>query len=122
MKFSSIFGIIVGTGMCAMWSFFIASGQVPELESEPYRIAFHLAAEFTTALGLLAASIGLLMKKGWAKTTFLFFAGMLTYSVIVSPGYYAQLGNWAFVVMFALILGLTLIAIRRLYRKPAGHG
>jgi hypothetical protein len=112
MKFSSTFGLIVGFGMCAMWSFFLASGHVPELDSEPFRIAFHLAAEFSTALGLIVASLGLFLKKGWAGKAFLVFAGMLTYSVIVSPGYYAQLGNWAFVAMFGVLLVLDLLAIR----------
>jgi len=33
---------------------------------------------------------------------------MLLYTLIVSPGYFAQKGQWAFVGMFAVILVLAL--------------
>jgi hypothetical protein len=35
---------------------------------------------------------------------------MLLYSVIVSPGYFAQLGQWEFVAMFAILCILTIIS------------
>lgn len=45
---------------------------------------------------------------------------MLLYSVIVSPGYFAQLGQWALVGMFALLLVLAVASIGSLLRaKPA---
>lgn len=81
---------------------------MPEVQSEPVRLAFHLAAEFATALGLLAAGTGLLRGKAWARKGYLVFAGMLLYSVIVSPGYFAQQGQWIFVGMFAILLALAL--------------
>ena len=59
MIFPSIFAIVVGIGMIAMWSVSYLSKQIPELESEPMRIKFHLAAEFATAIVLLIAGIGL---------------------------------------------------------------
>jgi hypothetical protein len=36
---------------------------------------------------------------------------MLLYTAIVSPGYFAQKGQWAFLVMFGVILTLAVIAI-----------
>jgi hypothetical protein len=33
---------------------------------------------------------------------------MLTYSVIASPGYFAQQGQWALVAMFAVLLVLAI--------------
>jgi hypothetical protein len=35
---------------------------------------------------------------------------MLTYTVLVSPGYFAQLGQWPLVAMFAVLLILTLVS------------
>jgi hypothetical protein len=39
--------------MLAQWIFFLVSGKVPELQSEPWRIALHLLADFVTAAGLV---------------------------------------------------------------------
>lgn len=53
MKFAAWFAIIVGIGMYGQWGFSILGGQVPEFQTELYRIAFHLAAEFITAAMLI---------------------------------------------------------------------
>lgn len=57
MKFAGWYGIVVGFLMVGQWLFFLATGQVPELQTEPVRIAFHLAGEFLTALGLIVSGI-----------------------------------------------------------------
>lgn len=120
MKFPGWFGIIVGFSMLAQWSFSLATGQVPELQTEPFRIYFHLASEFVTAMGLLVSGIGLLMNKSWGKVGYPVATGMLLYSVIVSPGYFAQQGQWAPVGMFAVLLILALVSIGFVLRsKPA---
>jgi hypothetical protein len=111
MKLAGLYGIGVGVMMVAQWTFFIATGQTPELQTEPIRIAFHLAAEFITALGLVVSGIGLLRRTAWSPNAHLLFAGMLTYSVIVSPGYFAQQGQWVFVLMFAVLLLLALASV-----------
>jgi hypothetical protein len=116
MKFAAWYGIIVGILMFGQWAFFIAAGQVPELQTEPYRIGFHLAGEFITAAGLIVSGIGLLARKPWAASTYLVAAGMLLYSAIVSPGYFAQLGQWALVGMFAVLLVLALGSVARVVR------
>jgi len=97
MKFSAWYGIIVGFIMVAQWIFFIASGSVPELQTEPFRIAFHLAAEFTAALMLIISGIATLKSTAWNKKVLLVGLGMVIYSEIVSPGYFTQLGQWALV-------------------------
>jgi hypothetical protein len=97
MRFAGWYGIAVGSLMFLQWTFFLLSGQVPELQSEPIRIAFHLAAEFITAIGLLLGGIGLLRERSWAVPVYLVAAGLLLYSVVVSPGYFAQQGQWAIV-------------------------
>lgn len=117
MKFSGWYGIIVGGLMLAMWSFFLLTGQVPELQTEPLRIYFHLVAEFSTAICLIIGGLALLRKLPWAKTLYFIATGMVLYSLIVSPGYYAQLGQWGFVVMFAVLIALTLFSVIKVVRS-----
>lgn len=117
MKFAGCFAVIVGGAMLAEWSVFILAGSVPELQTEPIRIAFHLAGEALTAILLLASGAGLLTRKPWARTAFFVSAGMLLYTAIVSPGYFGQQGQWAFLVMFAAVLALTVGAVLAVARS-----
>ena len=119
MKFTGVYCVVVGILMLAQWAFFIIAGQVPELKTEPIGIAFHLAAEAITALGLIFAGFGLLNKKVWAQNAARIMLGMLIYTVIVSPGYFAQQGAWYLVVMFALLLILAIISLIQLARSAA---
>jgi hypothetical protein len=120
MKFAAWYGIVVGLLILGMWSFFLVSDQVPELETEPFRISFHLAAEFTTAISLVTGGIGLIRNLSHARNVYFVATGMLLYSLIVSPGYYAQKGQWAFVVMFTLLIVLTLISVAKVVRIKEG--
>lgn len=120
MKFSGWYGLVVGVMMFGMWGFFLATGQVPELQTEPLRITFHLAAEFSTAICLIIGGVGLLKNLPWAKTVYFIATGMLLYSLIVSPGYYAQLGQWGFVVMFGALIFLTLVSVSMVIRHKQG--
>lgn len=117
MKFSAWFSIIVGALMCGQWIFFLATGAVPEVQSEPIRIALHLAAEFFTAACLILSGVALLRKAPRAKDFALLSSGMLTYTVIVSPGYFAQQGQWSLVGMFAILLSLNILNVIRLEYK-----
>lgn len=102
--------------MIAQWAFFLAAGQTPEARTAPIALAFHLAAEAATALTLIAAGILLLRSSPAGPAVGLVANGMLVYTVIVSPGYFAQLGQWPLVGMFAVLLGLALFSIRQLAR------
>ncbi len=117
MRFAGWYGIVVGLLMVVQWSFFLATGQVPELQTAPYRIYFHLAGEFATAIGLLVSGLGILARRSWAVPAYLVAAGMLLYSVIVSPGYFAQQQQWALVAMFAVLLVLALGSIAGVTRS-----
>ncbi len=110
MIFASIFAIVIGVGMIGQWVLFLATDQVPELRTEPLRIRFHLAAEFVTAIALLIAGTALLTDQTWGRWFYLLATGMLLYTVIVSPGYFAEKGQWAFVAMFAVLLVLALVS------------
>lgn len=111
MKFAAWYAILVGLLMVGQWIFSLTSGQVPELQSEPWRIAFHLLAEGATALSLILGGTALLRRTTWAQPVYLVATGMLLYSLIVSPGYFAQLGEWPLVGMFAALLVLALVSL-----------
>jgi hypothetical protein len=117
MKFSAWYGILVGFGMIAQWTFFIASGSVPEFQTEPWRIALHLAGEMTAALMLIVSGIGTLKAAAWSKNVLLVGLGMVIYSEIVSPGYFAQLGQWALVAMFAVLLFGAMFGVMKLLKE-----
>ncbi len=118
MKFTAWYLILVGVLMLAQWGFFLAVGAVPESKTEPVALAFHLVAEFATAVGLCVSGIFLLRRKPRAKNLALFAAGMLAYTTIVSPGYFAQLKQWPLVIMFAILLSLDLAAAWFLLHQP----
>ena len=115
MKFPAWYGILVGLLMIAQWTFSILAGGVPEFENAPWKIAFHLAAEFSTAILLIVGGIATLRSIAWSKPILILSLGMVIYSEIVSPGYFAQLNQWALVVMFAaLLLGAAIAVIQLL--------
>ena len=109
MRFSAWYGISVGTLIILQWVFFLATNAVPEFQATPWAIGFHIAAELLLAIALLISGGAALLAKPWAEKVLLAAIGMAIYSEINSPGYFAQLGQWAFVAMFAvLLLGATL--------------
>jgi hypothetical protein len=111
MKFAGIFALVVGLLMFGQWAVSLATGGVPELQTAPLSIGFHLAAEVLTALALVLSGLALLRKKSWGRTLFLVAGGMVLYSVINSPGYYAQRGQWPMVGMFAALFFLAVFLL-----------
>ena len=107
-KVAAVFAVVVGAMMFAQWAFFIATGEVTELETEPTRISFHLAAESLTAAVLIVSGLALIWQKDWAFPVFMLALGMLSYTVVVSPGYFAQDGEFALVGMFVILWVLTM--------------
>jgi hypothetical protein len=94
-----------------MWIIFIATNQVPEIKYAPIKITYHLIAEFFTAILLLIGGYGLLKKQVWGFYLYLISMGMLLYTVIVSAGYYANLGDMIMVGMFTVFQILTIAFI-----------
>lgn len=105
MAYSAIFAVVVGLGMIGQWSFSYFSKQIPELEDEPIRIGFHIAAEMATALSLIVSGIAVAAGVAWAGSAYLVSIGMLFYTAIVSPGYFAQKGDWKWLGVFAVLIG-----------------
>ena len=116
-RVAAIYAIVVGVLMFGQWAMFLFTGNVPELQTEPIRIAFHLAGEFTTAALLVVGGFGLLTARKWGYHVFLLSMGMLLYTIIVSPGYFGQLGQWVFVLMFAVLVVLTVLVVVLAYRR-----
>ena len=117
MLFASIFTIIVGVAMIAQWSINIIGNRIPRLEDDPvsgrglFDMIFHWAAEFITAFVLIAAGIGLIIESSWGNSAFLIGIGMLIYTAINSPGFFAQQRKWPTVGMFAVILILAFVSL-----------
>jgi len=111
MTFPALFGIIVGAGMIGQWLLSYFTHQIPELKTEPIRIGFHLAAELATAMMLVISGILLLAQIAIAGPLFLIASGMLFYTSIVSPGYFAQRGQWGWLAMFGSLIIAGVIAI-----------
>ena len=110
MKFSAIFSISLGLGMIGQWTMSFVSKQIPELKTEPIRIWFHIAAEVVTAILLIISGVGLLTQTDWCRNLFFIAMGMLFYTAIVSPGYFAQKGQWGWLVMFSVILIMGVVS------------
>ena len=106
MKFVKISSAAIGFLMVVQWVFFIATGNVPEFETAPVSICFHITIEILTAFLLIYAS--LICKKRIARETLLLYGqGMLGYTVINSAGYFAQSGQWFFLGMFGVLLAIS---------------
>ena len=78
--------------------------QVPELETEPVAIKFHITAEMT--MGILSLMSGIFLLIGLSLSTYFFILaqGLVIYAVINAAGYYGQRKQWPFVIMFGIIL------------------
>lgn len=113
MRFAGAFGIAVGVLILAQWVFFLATAQVPELESAPFEIISQLTAEFMTATVIITSAIGVLKERPWARRAYLLASGMVIYSVVNNAGYFIQLGEWPLVFMFAVLLLLAVVSISK---------
>jgi xanthine/uracil/vitamin C permease (AzgA family) len=108
-KSSSIYALAIGIMMLCMWAFFIIAGMVPEFNTKPAEITLHLVAEFATAGALILSGIIMLNKKPAGKWLYPLSTGMLLYTLVVSPGYYIQSGDYGFVIMFGVLIILSLV-------------
>lgn len=115
MRLAAWVALVVGALMTGQWGFFIVAGQVPEFATDPYGIAFHLIAEVATAVTLIVAGALLLRGRRGAARLALVAFGMLVYAAINASGYFAQLGQWPLVAMFAAVVASALAAVVRLF-------
>jgi len=121
-KIASAYSIFIGLSMFGMWTMFWILGEIPELETEPIRIVMHLAAEFATAVLLIVGGIALLRSWKYGINLFQFSMGMLIYTLIQSPGYFAEQGEFVFVLMFAVFLLVAVFFVAISVRSPESFG
>lgn len=108
---SGLYGIIIGIGIIGLWVMLYLTHQIPELETEPVAIRFHLIAEITMGILCLISGILLLLQVFWAPYLFIMAMGLVVYAVINSAGYYGEKKQWSFVVMFGIILIVSISLI-----------
>jgi hypothetical protein len=89
--------------MLAFWTWVLASGRAPELGEGRDDFGWHIAAEMTTGLLLLAAGIALLIDPD-ARASVLLSAiglGAIVYALVGSAGHYVARGNRQMVAVVA---------------------
>lgn len=116
-KVKAIYSILMGVSIISLWIMLFVSNQIPELETERFRISLHIFSELLLALTLIIGGVGLLREAKQSEKIFLFSMGLLIYSVINAAGYFGQSASWEMVVVFA-VLGListvlTLTSLKR---------
>lgn len=108
-KAGAVYSVIVGIIMIGTWTTLYVTDSIPEIRAEPIRIIMHILAEMVTAVTLIIGGIGFLTSRRWGFPLYLVSTGMLLYTLIVSPGYYAQKGEITFVGMFTVLIALAVI-------------
>jgi len=116
-RIAAIYSILIGTVMIGMWTVLLGTGQVPEIDTEPIYLSYHLIAEFATAVTLLIGGFGLFTNRKWGLKAYLVSMGMLLYAVLIAGGYYAQKGEWAMIGMFTIFTILTAIFVALLLSR-----
>lgn len=119
MKFPALYGMLLGFLMIGQWSFTILAGSVSEIQTAPWEITFHLMAEMAAAILLLTGGIATVNTTTWGRQVLLIGLGMVIYSEIASPGYFAQRGQWSLVAMFAVLLLGAVWSARLLLRQAS---
>ncbi|MFX1503531.1 MAG: hypothetical protein ACFFDH_21390, partial [Promethearchaeota archaeon] len=104
---ASIYAIIIGIAMLFMWFLLLLKREVPELNTKPTQIFFHLVAEFMTSVVLIIGGIGLVMNQPWGVPIFFIAIGMAIYSTVNAAGFYGQLKDWP---MFITLMVFTFIS------------
>ncbi len=117
-QLAAIYSMFIGVCMLGMWAVFVSMGQVPELVTSPIQVSLHIIGEAATAVALLIGGYGVWARKKWGLQAYMLSMGMLLYTLIVSPGYYAQSGNLAMVGMFAVFFIIAVFFIAMSFLRP----
>ncbi len=107
-KVISIYMMVVGIGIIALWTMLFVSDQIPELETEPIAIAFHITIEVLMGVVSIVSGVLLLKNFKYQKEAVIFANGMICYSVVNSSGYYGDLNQYGMIVMFFFLLVISL--------------
>lgn len=108
-KAASIFSVFCGVAMLVVWGTLLSTGQIVELQTEPFGTIFLLGAEFLTAIALLIGGFGLLTDRNWGLRADLAALGMLLYCTVFSIGVFGQQGNLPATSFFIVIATLAAV-------------
>ena len=109
MLFPAVYALAVGLLMLLQWVWTFAAGRIPDPD-EPYsgrgkrELTFHFVAEAFSAVALLVSGASILCNAVWSSWLFPMSVGMLLYTLINSPGYFAERREWKIVAGFGLLL------------------
>jgi hypothetical protein len=106
---ASIYTLIIGIAMLCTWFLLLIKRKVPELNTKPTQIYFHLGAEFLTAIMLIIGGIGLILNQFWGSTIFFIAIGMAIYSMINAAGFYGHLKDWPIFIILLVFTFLSLL-------------
>ncbi len=104
------YSVVVGLFMMGFWGYLVATKQA-ELDQRPWDMRLHITAEFTTAILLVLSGAGAVLASSGLAALAPIALGMLLYTTVNSPGFYAGKRNRPMVAMFAALTALTVIAI-----------
>ena len=121
-KITGVYSIIIGVSIIGLWIMLLATGNVPELETEPISIYFHLVAEIVMGALSLISGVALFRNLRWANPMFILSSGFVMYSVINSSGYYGNTNDWPMVIMFMAILVLSGIFTYKMLIEELSRG
>lgn len=110
-KLVAVYQTIIGIGMIGIWILLFSTNQIPEFETEPIRIILHITAEIVTGFLLIGSGIWLIMTNKTHPLLFNLSFGCLLYTLIASPGYYAQNGDWGVLAAFLIMLIITAVLL-----------
>ncbi len=109
MLFPAVYALAVGLLMLLQWTWTLVARRIPEPD-EPYsgrgkrELTFHCIAEAISAVALIVSGFSLLCNAAWSAWWFPLSLGMLLYTLINSPGYFAERREWKIVTGFGLLL------------------
>ncbi len=112
--------IAIGVAMIAQWALALVEGQRAGTRDAADRDPLAPAAEFSTAAVLVAGGAVMIAGASIAAPVTLYGFGMLTYTAVVSPGYFLDRGERGPVAMFAVIILVALLAAAILIAELAG--
>lgn len=117
-RIRTIYCIFIAICMIGDWGFLLATGNVPEVKTEPLQTVLHISSELATAGILLLSAIGSIKKRIWAEKLFMLANGALLYSAATAAGYFIQSKDYAMLIMFSIIFVLSVFfSIKSIHNK-----
>lgn len=116
-KVGAIYSILIGVCMIGMWVMFYFTDGIPEIDTKPIELSMHILAELVTAVLLIIGGFSIFINKQRGIHIYLLSMGMLLYTLIMSPGYFLQKGEYGLAIMFAVFIVLAIIFIYLILKK-----